>query len=129
MVDKTPPNERGARAEFHVDETPRDVDPAIFEALVDRRRRYVLFSLLDTSDGVAELDDLAEQVRRWERAADGADPEAHRDRVLASLYHVDVPRLADAGLVEFDPRSKTVRYRGDEDQERVLQLITRANSE
>ena len=35
------------------------------------------------------------------------------DEVAFSLYHTHLPKLADNGLVEYDMRSRTVRYRGD----------------
>lgn len=125
MADKTPPpDERGTESGFRVDVAPSNAEPAVFEALADRRRRYVLFSLVDAPDGVAELDELSEQVHRWERAAEDALPDDHRDRVVASLYHVHLPALADAGLVEFDARSKTARYRGDGTHEAILELLT-----
>jgi len=32
--------------------------------------------------------------------------------IAIHLHHSTLPKLADAGLVEYDPRSKTARYRG-----------------
>jgi hypothetical protein len=30
--------------------------------------------------------------------------------IAISLHHATLPKLADAGLIEYDPRSKTARY-------------------
>lgn len=35
------------------------------------------------------------------------------ERIAVALYHVHLPRLEEAGVVEYDRRSRTVRYRGD----------------
>ena len=32
--------------------------------------------------------------------------------IAISLHHSTLPRLADTGLIEYDPRSHTVRYTG-----------------
>jgi hypothetical protein len=32
--------------------------------------------------------------------------------VTISLHHATLPKLADAGLIEYDPRSNTARYSG-----------------
>lgn len=47
----------------------------------------------------------------------GADPDgtvdtSRRKRVTARLHHSTLPKLADAGVVDYDPRTGTVRYRG-----------------
>jgi len=34
--------------------------------------------------------------------------------IAISLHHSTLPKLDDAGLIEYDPRSTTVRYRGYE---------------
>lgn len=77
---------------------------SLFGVLADRRRRRLLAYLAGTDDGVATVSELADHV-----AADDADPE----RVTVSLHHAHLPRLEDAGIVEYDARSETVRYRGD----------------
>lgn len=35
------------------------------------------------------------------------------ERIAVALYYVHLPRLEEAGVVEYDRRSRTVRYRGD----------------
>jgi Mn-dependent DtxR family transcriptional regulator len=32
--------------------------------------------------------------------------------IAISLHHATLPKLADAGLIEYDPRSNTARYSG-----------------
>jgi DNA-binding transcriptional ArsR family regulator len=84
-----------------------DLD-ALFEALGDAQRRQILGYLDATDDDVAAYSDLIEHV-----ADDsGGESAADHDRIAVSLHHNHLPKLADAGIVEYDARSETVRYRG-----------------
>ncbi|MFC4988441.1 DUF7344 domain-containing protein [Saliphagus infecundisoli] len=78
----------------------------VFDLLADRQRRYALYYLSEARDGVATVDDLVEHVSRLE---DGPG-EPGRASVRAALEHVHLPKLADAGVIEHDARSGTVRY-------------------
>jgi DNA-directed RNA polymerase subunit RPC12/RpoP len=80
----------------------------LFEVLADDRRRYVLYYLLE-ADGRGTLADLADQLaaREAETAVD-ALKERERKSVATDLHHVTVPRLADCGLVDFDPETGKV---------------------
>ena len=80
----------------------------VFDALADRRRRYTLYYLHGISDGVATIDDISASVLAREPTPD--DPDEHSRRVKTALQHVHVPKLEDLGVVEYDPRSETVRY-------------------
>lgn len=70
------------------------------------RRQTILQVLHEDQTGVSSVADLTEAVVERE----GLD-ESVAERVEIALYHVDLPKLADTGVLEFDPRSKTVRYR------------------
>ncbi|WP_276300309.1 DUF7344 domain-containing protein [Halorussus lipolyticus] len=80
----------------------------LFEVLADGHRRRVLAYLADTDDGVAAFSDLVEHV-----ADDSAGESTDNERLAVSLHHTHLPKLADANVVEYDPRSEVVRYRGD----------------
>lgn len=92
-----------------------DAEPSldrIFDLLGGRRRRYVLYYLNETDADVVTLDDVTERVVKWERTWNGRDDRSrdeHRERTRVALHHNHLPRLADAGLVDYDPRSHTVR--------------------
>jgi DNA-binding transcriptional ArsR family regulator len=75
----------------------------LLDALSHRRRRHALYELRG-ADGAVAVADLADAV--------AADLDAARDRVAASLHHHHVPKLSDAGLVDYDDRSGDVRYAG-----------------
>ncbi|ELY79800.1 hypothetical protein [Natrinema pallidum] len=96
----------------------------VFDLLSNSRRRYVLYDLNDRPDGVATIENLTENVIALEEAtacdtADGesttgstADSDAtdQRTGVQLELQHVHLPKLEDAGVLEHDRRSETVRY-------------------
>jgi hypothetical protein len=80
----------------------------LFGILADDRRRYVLYYLLE-ADGRGTLADLADQLaaREAETAVDALE-ERERKSVATDLHHVTLPRLADRGLVDFDPETGKV---------------------
>lgn len=83
---------------------------AVFDALADMRRRTALYFLIQRSDGVADIDELVEFITGGDHGTCPAD----RDVVAAELHHRHLPKLEDVGVVEYDVRSGTVRYRGNE---------------
>lgn len=96
--------------------TGRRLD-AVFDALADARRRYVLQYFRNCSDDVATVTDLADYVTK--RTGDDGF-----EQISVALYHKDVPKLADAGLVEYDSRTETVRFVGSK---LVYELLDRAD--
>lgn len=89
-----------------------------FDLLGNQRQRYVLKTLHTTTETVLSTDDIADHVLTH-------DPNAvDRDRVLAELQHKILPRLADESIIDFDPRTATVRYRGSELVDHLLVVLT-----
>lgn len=83
---------------------------SVFQALSDRRRRYVLYYLTQVERDVVERADLVVAIRRIEAATPGSGEPAPADRVAADLHHNHLPRLAEAGFLDYDRRQGTVRY-------------------
>lgn len=95
----------------------------LYEILSKRRCRLVLSHLEAASVDVVELDDIVDHVVEREASpgaaapanADAdADAADHRRRVATTLHHRHLPRLSVTPLLDYDGRSKTVRYRGDD---------------
>ena len=100
----------------------------IFDLLSNRRRRYALYYLHSQPDGVATLEEITDAVvdsqfgesntgsaTGADRSTDTAtecepDVEQRRLQVRTELQHTHLPKLEDAGVLEQDPRSQTVRY-------------------
>lgn len=80
----------------------------IFDILSSSRRRYVLYCLQE-ADEPMEVTDLAEQIAAWENDTEVSELSAQeRKRVYVSLYQTHVPKLASAGVVEYDEDAGTV---------------------
>ncbi|WP_339104360.1 hypothetical protein [Haloterrigena salinisoli] len=102
---------------------PREADESantVFELLSHRRRRYALECLREYENPLP-LADLADEVAVRERDAPLSEisPEAVK-RIYLSLYHVHVPKLADAAYVHYSQERDAVSLR--EHSERSEQL-------
>lgn len=93
----------------------------VFDVLSSRRRREVLYML--KNEGSMELTELTEHVAAKENDTTIEDlTKQQRKRVYVSLYQTHVPKLEEAGLVEYDPDSGEVDLRARAtDVERYLE--------
>lgn len=88
---------------------------ALFGILADRRSRLVISYLEDVSVNVVDLEHLAEWVAETEeRAGVASDLDDHCERVAIALHHNCLPKLDEAAVIDYDPRTKTVKYWGDD---------------
>jgi DNA-binding transcriptional ArsR family regulator len=77
----------------------------VYEMLGNRRRRYVLHRLKQ-EDSVVDMGDLSTRVAAWEKSIDPAEVSYdERKAVHTVLYQHHVPKLDEAGLVDYDSRS------------------------
>lgn len=84
------------------------VSTAVFDLLSDQRRRYVLHCLR-TYDNPMQLADVADEIAVLERDTVITDiPAEDVKRVYISLYHTHVPKLVDAGVVEYSQERDAV---------------------
>jgi DNA-binding transcriptional ArsR family regulator len=99
-IDKSLPDEIAAVTES--DDSARLSKDVIFELLKNRRRREVLSYLLEAEETVT-LGELAEQIAAWENDTDiNALSSDQRKRVYVALYQTHLPKMDDAGIVEYD---------------------------
>lgn len=86
----------------------------LLTVLADHRRRAVLAYFRNSSDDVASVQDLANELKKHD----------HRgDQPTLTLLHSVLPRLANADVIDYDGRSDAVRYRGDDELERLAAHI------
>lgn len=83
-----------------------------FEVLSDSRRRYLLYYLFSIDDDVTDLDAAVDAVCTYEAAGTGSDDRPSREIVRTELHHVHLPRLAEVGVLDYDPRQGTIRFDG-----------------
>ncbi len=76
-------------------------------ALSCEHNRRTLEYFQESPGDVASVDELATYVADYQNGGGSDSPE----QIALRLHHVGLPKLAGAGVLEYDPRSKTVRYR------------------
>lgn len=82
----------------------------VFAVLADHHRRLILSYLVKGDDDTATVGELLDYViaHTANSPADLEDDE----RLMTRLHHKHLPQLDTVGFVDYDARSKTVRYRG-----------------
>lgn len=84
-----------------------------FRLLSHSRARLVL-QYFDQHANPVKLEDLTEMVARWE-APEGSTPAAEDSEHVSDALHEDcLPRLAELGLVTYDPDGRMARYHEDD---------------
>lgn len=84
----------------------------MYRVLRDRRRRLVLHHLRTEPDGVSTFDSVKKQVLEWESDRESeTERDVHERKLTASLHHVHLPKLNDLGVIDYDWRTKAIRYR------------------
>ena len=78
-------------------------------ALADDRRREIL-ALIESECGPVTPETLARNVAA--RDADGEPSQSRIENVLVQLHHCHLPKLADAGLIEYDRGDGRITYQG-----------------
>jgi len=97
----------------------------VFDVLRNERRQHVLAYVAVSDDATAEIGDLAEHIAAIEN-----DLPVHRlssqqrKRVYVALYQCHLPKMAKAGIVEFDKDRGTVTAGANLDQLRPYLDVT-----
>lgn len=99
-----------------------------FDLLANRRRQHALACLCERP-GSIPLDELAEDVAARERWSPRTEPDDEEVRTVAvSLYHSHLPKLADAGVVDYDRDRDMVAVSGDTDLLERLRVLARTGA-
>lgn len=102
--------EASGRADAGAPDSPLPKD-VVFGLLSVKRRRRILAYLAE-HDGESTLSDLAEHVASLENDKPvGALTSAERKRVYVCFYQSHLPKLADAGVIDYEQARGTVRLR------------------
>lgn len=92
----------------------------LLQLVAKRPRRQAIQHLRHGPTGRTTIDELVEVLaERGPRDDESPD----RKHLAIQLYHIHLPKLADHGLVEFDPETRTVQYQPDKQTERVLDRL------
>lgn len=94
---------------------------SLFLVLSEADRRHVLQYFVQHEECAASVSDLIEYVH--ERSGD----EVTADALETRFHHFTLPKLVEHGVIEFDDRSRMVRYRGPTVLEEILTAVDQAD--
>lgn len=83
--------------------------------LADHRRRVIVAYFRRSSTDTATLQELVDVL--------DASATDDREDFAMQLHHAILPKLADAGVVAYDPRARRVRYVGSPELEELVATI------
>lgn len=101
----------------HVMDSQELSEPSLEDNLrliADQYRRLILQYLIYESSGPVSFDVLVEYLAEHVVAG------SNRETIRSKLHHDHLPRMADHGVVEYDPRSGSVRYHSQDPIETIL---------
>lgn len=90
----------------------------LYRSLASTRRRLLLSHLTTRSGEPVSVEELVDVVVEREQPDPGLA--SHRERVVTDIHHVHLPRLADVGVIDYDPVDGTVLYEASERVESLL---------
>lgn len=98
----------------------------MFTVLANEHRRLILSYLAETDNDVTTFEDLVDHLLVHEaEAVDDLTDES----VAIALHHIHLPKLKEAGLIEYDTQSETVRYQADDMVEASLNVTAIVDQE
>ena len=96
----------------------------VLSAVANEHRRAVLDSLNNAADKTLEYETLVDRVADRvgdERTAAASDE--HRQRVRIGLHHTHLPKLAEAGIIDYEAGTGGVQLVGGELEQEMLALV------
>lgn len=97
----------------HRSPRPEKIDD-VLSILANRHCRATL-SHFQSADDVCPLEELADELTRH-----GSDDSV---QLTQRLHHAVLPRLNETGALDYDERSRTIRYHGHDELETLLDAI------
>jgi hypothetical protein len=94
-----------------------------FDMLARADRRAVIQFFRDESTEEVTLDALVTGI------VDGSYWDADESQARHYLHHSTLPKLADTGILDYDPRNKTVSYREQPAVEQLLDAVIEMDPE
>jgi len=86
-----------------------------YELLSNARRRFVI-SYLRSQDGRVPLNELSQSLAAWENDIPVDETGDQIKRIYVSLYQTHLPKLEEAGLIEYDRENSTLEIRREADR-------------
>ena len=92
--------------------TDSDLPTTTIFGLLANHRRQLALQYLTSKVGAVPLSELANQIALRE----GEHTKERCERICTGLVHVHLPKLADAGIVRYDPNRETIELQETADQ-------------
>lgn len=83
----------------------------IFNLLRNSRCRYLLYYLFAVDRDIVECDAAVNAVYKYERAGTKTKDQLSREEIRLVVHHILLPRLGEAGVLEYDNRQGTIRFK------------------
>lgn len=99
---------------------PLSID-AMLDILANPHRRYMIEYLREQPDETAAFEDVTKYIIARVGQLQGRQP--NHDDVQVNIQHHHIPKMSDAGILEFDVRSQTIRYRPNEPIEELYDRV------
>lgn len=99
----------------HQQATHTETVDQLLSLLANSRCRAAVTYIRAESTDVFPVGDIANEL--------GTQFDEEVDQVTIQLHHSILPKLADAGVVNYDAQSKTVQYRGHSELESLLDSL------
>ncbi|WP_049926604.1 ArsR/SmtB family transcription factor [Halopiger goleimassiliensis] len=103
-----------------LEDIPLSLD-ALLDILANERRRYLLEYLWDQPGNVGSFEAATKYTITKVGQKRGSQP--NHDDIQVDLQQHHLPKLADAGVVEYDVRSQTIRYHEHERLESLYESV------
>ena len=83
----------------------------LLETLSHHRRRHIITYIVRSDKEIFYLDDFAQLIATQESKSPN-DAAPNHEEAKINLHHRHIPKLVDARILEYDPGSGEIRYRG-----------------
>lgn len=93
------------------------------ELVTDQCRQQILHHLIENGNNAVDIDDLMDNLDVAEMPEDRSRSTS-RQHLKTRLHHTHLPKLAEAGVIDYDAHSDTVRYYSTERVEKLTAFIT-----
>lgn len=106
--------------ESDLEGTPLSLE-AMLDILANRQRWYFFQCLKESSENTISFEEGYEYVLAQIAKSTGERPSP--DEIQIGLHHRHIPLLEDSGVVQYDFRSKTIRYHQNNRLEELFERI------
>lgn len=88
----------------------------LLDVVADQQRRNVLYALQDIDASAITLDELVTEISLH-------DSQSSEKQIVSTLHHTDLPKLREIGILDYDPRTNTIRVRDEDTIQDLVQYL------